>query len=81
MYEIVKYSSFSKLKPTFFPEGGNSISYVIIVISLNVVYVKSSSRVIKLRRSSVLVQEYILAADDCSLFSNELKNIVLFIHY
>ena len=30
---IVKYSSFNKLKPILFPEGGNSISYVRIVVS------------------------------------------------
>ena len=29
---IVKYSSSNKLKPILFPEGGNSISYVIIVV-------------------------------------------------
>ena len=42
MYSIVKYSSYSKSKPTLFPEGGNSISYVIIVVSLNGVDVRSS---------------------------------------
>ena len=32
---IVKYSSSNKLKPILFPEGGNSISYVRIVVSQN----------------------------------------------
>ena len=44
MYVILKYSSSSKLKPTFFPEIGNAMSYVIIVVSLNGVDVRSISR-------------------------------------
>ena len=32
---IVKYSSSNKLKPILFPEGGNSISYVRVVVSKN----------------------------------------------
>ena len=51
MYGIVKYSSSSKLKPTFFPEGGNSISYVITLLSLNGVDVISSFHGIRLRSS------------------------------
>ena len=33
IYMTVKYLSYIKLKPTFFPEGGNSISYVRNVVS------------------------------------------------
>ena len=29
--DIVKYSSYGKLKTTFFQEGGNSISYVMFL--------------------------------------------------
>ena len=53
MYGIVEYSSCSKLKPTLFLEGGNPISYAIIVVSLNGVDVKSSYFGIKLRRSEL----------------------------
>ena len=42
IYGIVKSSSSSKLKPTLFPGGGNSISYTIFVVSLNGVDVISS---------------------------------------
>ena len=56
IYGIVKSSSSSKLKPTFFPEGGNSISYVIIVVSLNGVDVRSISHGIKLRRSELWIR-------------------------
>ena len=49
-FGIVKSSSYNKLKSTFFPEGGNSISYVVIVVSQNGVDVRSSSHGIKLRR-------------------------------
>ena len=42
--------SSSKLKITFLPEGGNSISYVRIVLSLNGVDVGSSLHGINLRR-------------------------------
>ena len=34
---VVNLSSSNQLKPSFFLEGGNSISYVILVESLNVV--------------------------------------------
>ena len=53
IYGIVKYSSSSKLKPTFFPEGGNSISYMRIVVEQNRVDAGSSSHGIKLRRSEL----------------------------
>ena len=55
IYGIVKSSSSSKLKPTFFPEGGNSISYLIIVVSQNGVNVKSSLHGIKLSRSELWI--------------------------
>ena len=51
MYGIVKSSSYSKLKPTLFSEGVNSLSYVRIVAILNVVGAISISDGIKLRRS------------------------------
>ena len=51
---IVKYSSSSKLEPIFLPEGGKSISYMIIVSSLNGVYTRSSLHGIKLNRMSQL---------------------------
>ena len=51
MYRVVKSSSSSKLKPKFFPEVGNSISYVIIFVSLNGVDIISISRIIRLRMS------------------------------
>ena len=47
IYGIVKSSSSSKLKPTFFSEGVNSISYVRIVVSQNVLDIRSSSHGIK----------------------------------
>ena len=50
MYGIVKSSSSSKLKPNLFPEVGNSMSYVIIVVSLNGVDLRSSTHEIRLRR-------------------------------
>ena len=51
MKGIVKSSPSSKLKPIFFPEGGNSMSYVIMVSSLNGVDVISSLHGIRSRRS------------------------------
>ena len=51
IHGIVKYKLSSKLKPTLFPEGGDSISYVGIVLSLNGVDLRSCSHGIKLRRS------------------------------
>ena len=51
IYGIVKSSSSNELKTTLFPAGGNSISYVIIVVSQNGVDVRSSSHGIKLMRS------------------------------
>ena len=53
IYVIVNSSSSSKLKPTLFPEGGNSIPYVIIVVSQNGVDVIPISHEIKLRRSEL----------------------------
>ena len=54
MYGIVRSLSSSKLKPTFFTEGGNSISYVRVFVSRNGVGVRSSSHGIKLRRYEFL---------------------------
>ena len=53
IYVIVNSSSSSKLKPTLFPEGGNSIPYAIIVVSQNGVDVIPISNEIKLRRSEL----------------------------
>ena len=50
MYGIVKSSSSSILKPSFFPEGDNSISFVIAIVSLNGVDLRLSSHGIKFRR-------------------------------
>ena len=55
IYGILKSSSFIKLKPTLFPEGYNSISYVIIVVSLNGVDVRLSSHGVKFRRSGLRI--------------------------
>ena len=55
-YGILKYSSYNKLKPTSYPEGGNSISSVIIVVLMNGVDLRSSSHGIKLRRSELWIR-------------------------
>ena len=55
IYGIVKYSSSSKLKPTFFPEGGKPISHVRIVVSLNGVDLISSTHGINLRGSELRI--------------------------
>ena len=47
IYGMLRSSSTNKLKPVFFPERGNSISYVRIMVSLNVLEVISSSQWIK----------------------------------
>ena len=51
IYGIIKYLSYSKLKPNFFPDGDKSISYGTIVVSQNGVDVISSSHGIKLSSS------------------------------
>ena len=56
IYGIIKYSSSSELKSTLFTEGGESISYAIIVVSLNGVDVISSWHGIKLRGSELWIK-------------------------
>ena len=51
IYGMLKSSSSNKLKPILFPEEGTSISYVIIMVSLNGMEVRSSSQWIKFSRS------------------------------
>ena len=53
IYGLIKYSSSSELKRILFPDRGNSISYVTLVVSLNVFDVRSSSHKIKLWRAEL----------------------------
>ena len=73
IYGMLKSSSSNKLKPIFFPEGGNSILYVIIMVYLNGVEFGSSSQWIKFSRFEFWI--------NISVYSWSIKELSVWFYY